>query len=189
VLVESTLIFNAAAIQVNNQISCLYDDNGMRLEYDNIVKKAILVFCLIIITDVFILYSQRNEIRGAVFLRADDLAITGGVISSSNVKFNTGRASGFIYQITYTYRVNQKRYISDQINFSTSRGGSDRSLADKYVEQYPIGRQVIVYYLKNDPAFSVLEPYNTGTTEIEFFVLIGILIVCVMCLGIYGYKN
>jgi hypothetical protein len=64
--------------------------------------------------------------------------------------------------IRYRYRVGEKSYESNQVqwagSFKTSGGGSAR----KQIAKYPAGARVKVYYDQGKPNVAVLEPANRG---------------------------
>lgn len=61
--------------------------------------------------------------------------------------------------ISYSYVLNDKKYESNQI-FVGSVGDSSSSSKDayKYLDKYPVGKNVVVYYSQSENANAVLEP-------------------------------
>ena len=83
---------------------------------------------------------------------------TTGFIDSSYIFAKRGKGSTFChYYIKYHFEVDRRIYYSDEITFSHT-GEKQRSFAEGYVKKYPPGVAVTVYYEKNNPFFSVIEP-------------------------------
>ncbi len=59
--------------------------------------------------------------------------------------------------ISYTYVVDGKKYISNRVDFKADSGRPQID-ADVLVQDYPLGEKVDVYYQPGDPANSVLRP-------------------------------
>lgn len=114
--------------------------------------------------------------RGAVesvFVPYRDLRTTPGTIVSSAVEYHGGKSSSYVYNIRYQYAAGGKWYQSSQITFS-SWGGRDPAFAQSYVDRYPAGAPVTVYYLPSHPSFAVLEPAVTRDTYFYFWFTLGI---------------
>ncbi len=107
------------------------------------------------------------------------------------MQWHAGRSSSYTYEIAYSYSVGGKTYRSNQVNFSFDRSGPGSSIAKAYVEKYPVGSQVVVYYKTDEPAFSVLEPTVTGNTSKELATAIAVFIISVaLCIGLlYIYSS
>jgi len=60
------------------------------------------------------------------------------------------------YSITYKYNVNGKSFVSNLVSFAHS----STETAAEYVNRYPAGKNVVVYYSSEAPKFSILERKN-----------------------------
>jgi Protein of unknown function (DUF3592) len=128
---------------------------------------AVLAFAL------FQIYLNWDDIRGIYFSDpASFSVIEGKIVSSSTYKSNPRRGGpNYYYEIEYEFIVNEKRYHSNRITFYEN-GSTNPGFAQSYVNKYPVGKQVNVYYDTNDPSFSVLEPEEKGGAEFELALLI-----------------
>ncbi len=76
---------------------------------------------------------------------------------------STGAAIRYVARIGYTYRIDAKIYYCTIIGFGKSEYSSQkRSKTKKYLEQYPKGKSVTVYYNPADPHSAVLKNGITG---------------------------
>ena len=84
---------------------------------------------------------------------------TEGVVISSTVDSHRSHDSGTTYSadITYTYIVHQDTLTSTSLKFGEVSTGNS-SDARRYVNKYPAGQSVKVYYNEEDPYEAVLEP-------------------------------
>jgi len=102
--------------------------------------------------------SEWANIRGSYFLPSDQLMTTQGQIIRSRTYTNTVRFDIYYnYEIIYTYAVQGSQLQSRQVTFSYT-GTKDPQFASNYVQRYPVGTTVTVYYDVQDPSFAVLEP-------------------------------
>lgn len=62
----------------------------------------------------------------------------------------------FVPEITYRYEVSDKKYKNNQISFE--REFKDGAYAKGFVDKYPKGKPVTVFYNPGNPSQSVLEP-------------------------------
>lgn len=115
--------------------------------------------------------NNRGAIE-AIFVRTSDLRTTPGTILSSVVQYHGGRSSSYNYNIRYQYAAAGKWYQSNQVSFG-SWGDRDPAFAQSYVNRYPVGAPVVVYYLPAHPSFAVLEPAVTSTTYFYFWFTLG----------------
>ena len=84
---------------------------------------------------------------------------TEGVVISSTVDSHRSQDTGTTYsaEINYEYSVNNETLNSNSIKFGKVSTGNP-SDARKYVNKYPAGQSVKVYYNEEDPYEAVLEP-------------------------------
>lgn len=109
-----------------------------------------------------------------------------GKILSSSVKThhtttgpNRRKSITFLAQILYAFSVDGKSFTGNWVSYG---GNSSRHPSDVYrvVNRYPKGKEVIVYYMPDNPKLCVLEPgVQTGAYIIPgfglFFFVLGIL--------------
>jgi len=101
-----------------------------------------------------------------------------GIITSSEVTHSTDSDGGDSYspEVTYTYTVDNVNMENDTIKFGENSYSSSRK-ADGIASNYPVGKNVIVYYDPEKPDQSVLEP---GVSAGSYIVLgIGVLFILI----------
>ena len=126
------------------------------------------------------------KFRGALLTQPRSFAQTPGTVVASEVVFQPGgkTKSSWRSRIVYSYQVNGKSFSSDMVNFDWITASEDRAVAVAVTQRYTVGQTVPVFYLPSDPAFSVLDPGEKGTTRVLFFVL---LLVTALCLKSWIY--
>ena len=84
--------------------------------------------------------------------------VTGEVLSSDYSETRTD--DGLIYgvTVTYEYEVGSVRYQSDRVSFGGNFSSNDEARALRAHAKYLPKKQIAVYYDRDNPAFSVLEP-------------------------------
>ena len=116
-------------------------------------------------------------------------ASTSGQITESYVRRqdsvdNEGYSTTTYYpEIRYSYEALGREYIGDQVAFGGSVGGT-KTRAHDGLANYPVGRNVIVFYEPSRPEEAVLERRLGGGGKVFLFVgglflLISIFILCV----------
>jgi hypothetical protein len=81
---------------------------------------------------------------------------TSGIITKSETEI-IGRWGSAVYDIRYEYVVDNKTYISSQVDYSTKNTDYTEQL-----KKYPLGKQVSVYYDSMKPHYSTLEKRGLG---------------------------
>jgi hypothetical protein len=81
---------------------------------------------------------------------------TDGVIKTSRELCGGRRGNSYSAEITYEYFVNENRFTGNKKQIIEV--GGIRSGAEAYLEKYPVGKNVKVYYSPADSTNSVLEP-------------------------------
>jgi Protein of unknown function (DUF3592) len=109
---------------------------------------------------------------------------TQGAITATRIRVDDRGESSESYhpEITYTYAVMGASYEGSRRIIGATRGYSSRRRAEAFLEAYPVGRQVTVYYDPQKPREAVLEAGTTrgaiGTLIISaVFALIGLIAV------------
>ncbi|MBU1043172.1 MAG: DUF3592 domain-containing protein [Candidatus Omnitrophica bacterium] len=97
-----------------------------------------------------------------------------GTVISSKIETHQDSDSGSTYsaEVLYEYTVNYTKINGNKIKF-VQANSSDSSAASRYVNKYPEGKEVTVYYNSEDPYEAVLEPGVDGS--IWFFPLFGLV--------------
>jgi hypothetical protein len=109
-----------------------------------------------------------------------------GQISNSYIdrrnETHNGRSSiSYVAILGYKYRVNGKNYYCDKIIIGKSKYSSQkRSKTLKYLELYPTGKPVMVYYDPGDPHNAVLKSRISGGALLLIvfgflFILVGVI--------------
>ncbi len=99
-----------------------------------------------------------------------------GMIRKSSVEKSTFERRGYSIEIVYDYKVGETSYSSNTV----CCGSTANELGKDIVKKYPIGSQVAVYYRKNNPDSSAIEPRIARSQLVMlffsgflFFTLIG----------------
>ncbi len=142
--------------------------------------KALSIGAVLLIGMLLMAYRYQNDIRGTYLTDINSLATTNGTIVSSSVftihpwiGWRDSSTDSYAYAIYYEFEVDSRTFRSDQVTFS-SRESNDRRYAERYVEKYPVGRRVTVFYDQHHPAFSVLEPDVKNERLIGLIIGIGL---------------
>jgi hypothetical protein len=104
--------------------------------------------------------------------------IAEGRVTNSEVNHTTDAEGGDSYspEITYTYAVNDTNLNNSTIKFGEN-SYSSRKKAEEILSNYPVGKNVTVYYDPEKPDRSVLEP---GVSAGSFIVLgIGVFFILI----------
>ena len=114
---------------------------------------------IVIIVGVGIFIYRRSKMRDAAKQSAQDWPGTMGVVTMSTIQIrHNGRSRSEIPIVGYQYDVNGQTYTNGTIKageqfFSVRLYGD----AQKTIQRYPVGAQVMVYYNPTNPAESALE--------------------------------
>ncbi len=126
--------------------------------------KFLLNLSLVALLAAFAIAIKNRETLKWFFSDVNNFHKTIGVIKSSNT-YHTGVRGGWSFSITYEYFVDEAKFESSRVHFGYQTS-SDVSYAQGFVNKYPVGKEVEVYYNPNDPSEAVLEP------EIKWFGLL-----------------
>lgn len=156
-----------------------------------VVIAIIIVSGLISALGITALVIGMQEIIDATSSR--DWPEASGTVIHSKIENTETTSTGkrnreYSYQadIKYKYFVNGKTYVGDRISWGEV---SNKDIAQRRVDNYPVGREITVYYDPEIPEKSVLEPgYSSG---LLFLPLLGIgailcAIICGVVIWIYG---
>ena len=101
---------------------------------------------------------------------------TDGVIRESELISREQRDGSIVYRarIVYAYEAQGNAFEAQRVRFATEQSESpNQHQAEQWVEDYPPGRKVTVYYDPRRPSNAVLEP----GARIDAYVLLGLGIV------------
>ena len=109
--------------------------------------------------------------------------ITQAYIRESQTRDSDGYMTTSYYpEVRYLYDARGVAYTGEQISFGGAIGGSHQKAAE-IVAQYPVGKNLTVYYNPNNPAEAVIER-RIGS---KLFLIIGAIFtvigVCTACVG------
>jgi hypothetical protein len=127
---------------------------------------GLMVFAL----GFYVVWSLKEPILWSI-QEHNDLLITQGRVTESKTYW---KSKGWHYEIWYEYGVDGRLYKSDRVNYGHT-GSSDKSFASNYVNRYPVGKSVVVYYDQNHPNKSVLEPNVSNYDWVFVIVMIAAL--------------
>lgn len=107
---------------------------------------------------------------------------TDGVVVRTRVRTNDRgeQSESHTPELTYAYTVMGTPYEGWRVAIGASKGYSDRRQAEAFLERYPVGQPVTVYYDPGRPGSSALEPGTRrgayrGFVMAAVFALIGAL--------------
>ena len=155
------------------------------------VARWIVMFCFaptlligLLITDGifgFVLFMNLRALRAA-----KDWVSTRGTILSSSIKvlkIPTGgggkRGSRTnVPTVEYSYQVGEQSYKNNKLYAGPAFGGDKKETVEKFLEQYPEGSSVEVFYNLNNPAESALHKNNPNVRSIAVILVIANLVLC-----------
>ena len=82
----------------------------------------------------------------------------------------------------YVYQFLGAEYTGDKIAFGGKVGGNQKK-AQASLVQYPVGKNVIVYYDPNNPEDAVLERKMSGKGMLIIGVVFALIALCTACIG------
>ena len=130
---------------------------------------------LVLLLVVLILaYRDFGDLRGIVLSPVIEYKKTSGVVTVSGGEekaVGKGQTREFA-EIIYRYSVDGKTYESNQINYA-----GDLYRVDYYLNKYPMGKNVSVFYSKTFPSISALEPDNLKVSSIGWLLFTTILLI------------
>jgi hypothetical protein len=126
--------------------------------------------------------ARRNHRTAELFVSAPSVA--GRVIESRIEARNANSEdSSFIPRVRYAYRVGHTDFENDVLRIGLRDFGyAFEPQATAHLAKYPLGGDVIVFYQKDNPGFSTLEPGQTGATRLTIAAAL-LLVVTVITLG------
>jgi hypothetical protein len=148
----------------------------------------LLITVAMFIAGIFLLLYGINQIYGGY--KSTKWPTTDGIVIESRIGKNIPsstdkvRTPTFYPIVRYEYNAQGTKYTCNRIRFSGGTGDK-RSKAKKYVDKYPVGKAVIVYYYPDDPKTAVLEPGMVWTAFMASLGGLVFLFVGVICYRAY----
>ncbi len=165
---SSSSFAHAAKTHINAQVDKISHPNTSR-------SKNILIFILClsfwaILGDL----ATSGSVRSFLNYHLNEYEATAkGVIIRSELWY--GMRGGSHYNISYSYAVDEyDYYVGKRVNFYKNVDET----AEAAVDNYPVGKEVTVYYEKTNPKYAVLEKTSLGGGI--WFDLLGILFITSM---------
>lgn len=121
---------------------------------------------------LWMIFSDWHSFKGAYLVDPESYSQVEGVVTSTSTYTSKWKSKTlYHYKIEYQFIVGGKVYVSDKITFA---GDSSYypEYAASYIEKYPKGKKVLVFYDTDAPEFSVLEPDNTDYGLKKFFIIV-----------------
>jgi hypothetical protein len=120
---------------------------------------------------LWMVLSNWHDVNGSFFTDLASLrSAEGTIVSSSTYTGRWNRKTYYHYSIEYEFTVNGKSYRSDEITFNDNYS-IHQEFAQTYINKYPVGKMVVVYYDPHDPSFSVLEREENADAALKLFLL------------------
>lgn len=140
-------------------------------------KQTLLkISAIVAILFVVLLVSRFDDIQGGFFISSNQYETTQGQIIVSEAKLQ--------YNIQYQFEIDGKQYTSAKVHFGPSEYSNLKKSQD-LASTYPVGAQVEVYYKKNNPEFSVLNPYINSNGDFKLiFSLLGFIVLLLIIAAI-----
>jgi hypothetical protein len=143
------------------------------------------VFVLVALLLVLIGWFQGRDVRAAQSWNV----VPGEVLESKVETYETANSEGDTMtahraRIHYKYRVNDREYVGDKLNFGgESVHSSLRGRAESKTRAYPEGKAVQVYVNPQNPSEAVLELDAPGARMLNIIgIVLGVLGV-LLCIG------
>lgn len=114
---------------------------------------------------------------------------TDGEILESELETRKGEEGGTLYSahVVYRYALDGGEFESNRIWFGGDYATSDRSEMFEIVKQYPVGKQVTVYYSPDKPSEAVLMPGAYLSSYILYVIGMVLMVVGAILLLILVY--
>jgi len=132
--------------------------------------RAVIGWALVLLAWVVLtIFLYHKDFKGIVFAQWIEYETAEGEIIESHESYNA-RGKG-LADIDYYFLAEGDVYRSNKINFA-----GDMRESEHYLQKYPVGQRVTVYYEKGNPDFSVLEPENKAIWALKGVLLTGFFI-------------
>jgi len=129
----------------------------------------------------FVLFKNLRALRAA-----KDWVSTKGTILASNIRslkipVGGGGEHGSrtnVPVVEYSYQVGGQSYKNNKLYAGHAFGGDNKQVVEKFLEQYPEGSSVEVFYNPHNPAESALHKNNPSVRGIAIILTIANLTLC-----------
>ena len=137
---------------------------------------------------ILLFWVNYEDIRGSFFKENINYKKAGGLIIKSKYHYHPGKKS-YEYFIEYSYEVNGKVFSNSNLNFDNQNYDSKEE-AEKIINDYPVGKELVIFYEDGDPSISVIDPYTTSKVDIVYiiFTLFLLSIICFLVWLFTKYK-
>jgi hypothetical protein len=82
--------------------------------------------------------------------------------------------------VKYSYQVGGQSYENDRLYAGPAVRGDAKPVMNKFLEQYPVGRQVEVFYNPQNPAESALYKQNPNLRGVILGLVVGDVVMCLI---------
>jgi len=133
------------------------------------------IFAVILLFVVVILaYRDFGDLRGIILSPWIQYKETSGVvISSGGISKSVGKGQTREFaEVVYRYSVEDKIYESNQVNYA-----GEMYRVDYYLDKYPKGNSVAVFYSETFPSISALEPDNIRISSIGWLLFTTMILI------------
>lgn len=130
---------------------------------DNTEKGCILGILTFVSFILFSFYSYTTYMNCGFLPKANPTVE--GIIRKSSVEKSTFERRGYSIKIEYEYEVGETSYSSNTV----CCGSTANELGKGIIKKYPAGSKVTVYYRKNNPDSSAIEPRIARGQRVMWF--------------------
>jgi hypothetical protein len=134
----------------------------MKNNSSNPLRDIGLIFIFFTLVGVYFRFDDMKWI----FTDISKYQTTSGVITKSEIGY---AYRSWRFYIEYKFTIKNIEYTSSRIHFGF-QGSTDKRYSTGYLEKYPVGSSVLVYYNTEYPSDSVLEP---NVKEFQQFYIFG----------------
>lgn len=146
---------------------------------DKTYKQLCFMFVLssifIFICTIGLWNSYRTGINSKQWKKVNGIITSSEIISESGASIDDQRVF-YAFRVSYKYKINDNNYEGHSLSRKPQGRSKEASLIKK--KQYPINKEVVVYYNPNNPKQAVLETGSETRIPIIFstiFIILGLL--------------
>ncbi|MCH8907979.1 MAG: DUF3592 domain-containing protein [Candidatus Heimdallarchaeota archaeon] len=129
----------------------------------------------VILLGIFMILFGMGIIAAAIYpiilaIKSQSWPTTLGKVTISEINVITDKErTSYEHLMAYEYELNGSTYASDKLEYRFFKFGGTRSIR-KIVDDYPVGREVVVHYDAHDPWTAVL---NTAIHKWSYMFIFG----------------
>ena len=147
-----------------------------------------IVICFIgLLMSLMFISSYHDFIKGMFLSRAAYGHVTGTVVKSRMKLIVSRGGDSQLADIGYKYQVQDHVYYSENVIFWFPRPNSEE-FEEEMLQQYPLNKQVIVFYQRSNPQFAVLNPDVLLSTKICMSILLAVFLLSAIGVGWLSYR-